>query len=304
MLLWCLVLAVVIGSGPGCGAIGTASRPEAVWGIQGTRDGWLMKPRVAAFDHEDHLYLADLTDRIQVFDRDGKFLRAWRMPALNVDGPSGLYVDREGEVVVADTHFYRVMIYDRQGRLLRQIGDGVQGTEPGRFGYVTDVVRDRAGRFYVSEYGENDRVQVFEPDGTFVTQWGGYGYEAGEFRRPRALAIDRNDHIYVADSGNHRIQVFDTSGKLLRSWGTRGPEVGQLSFPFDVALDQNDDLYVCEYGNQRVQKFRADGTPLGVWGRAGRAEGELANPWALAVDSTGAVSVVDSGNHRVQRVRL
>ena len=81
----------------GCG-LGIGSYPEKVWGVHGTRPGWLHKPRVAAFDAEDRLYIADLTDRIQVFDRDGTFLRHWRTPDLNVDGPSGLSVDRLGRV--------------------------------------------------------------------------------------------------------------------------------------------------------------------------------------------------------------
>jgi DNA-binding beta-propeller fold protein YncE len=299
-----LALLVIAGLAAGCGLGGDGSAPEVIWGIHGTRDGWLQKPRVAAFDADDHLYLADLTDRIQVFDRDGRFQRAWRMPALNVDGPSGLSVDRHGRVLVADTHFYRVMIYDRQGRLLQQLGDGIQGTEPGRFGYPTDAVIDREGNFYVAEYGDNDRIQVFSPEGKWLRQWGGHGYEPGEFLRPRALAIDEDDQLYVADSCNHRIQVFDTNGRLLRHWGERGPGPGQLSYPYDIAIGPDGFLYVCEYGNQRVQKFRKDGTPMGTWGRPGYGPGELNNPWALAVDGQGAVSVIDSNNHRVQRFRL
>src|SRR5918995_440050 len=93
------------------------------------------------------------------------------------------------------------------------LGDDMQGTGPGRFGYPTDAVTDRDGNFYVSEYGENDRIQVFSPEGGWLRQWGGHGLEPGEFLRPRALAIDDRDRIYVADSCNHRIQVFDTQGK-------------------------------------------------------------------------------------------
>ena len=289
--------------GPGC-VPGAGSTPDRVWGIHGTRFGWLQKPRVAAFDADDHLYLADLTDRIQVFDRDGNFLRGWRTPDLNVDGPSGLTVDRLGRVLVADTHFYRVLVYSPEGELLFQIGDGVQGTTPGRFGYPTDVVIDRSGNFYVAEYGENDRIQVFSPEGEWLRQWGGHGYAPGEFLRPRALAIDEEDRIYVADSCNHRIQVFDTDGHLLSAWGSRGDAPGQMSYPYDVALGPGGTLYVCEYGNQRVQKFDRMGRPLGTWGGPGRGPGQLNNPWALAVDGRGAVSVVDSNNHRVQRFRL
>src|SRR6267154_664286 len=257
------------------------SAPELVWGLHGRNFGHLYKPRVAAFDAQDHLFLADLTDRIQVFDRDGHYLRGWRTPEFNVDGPSGLTVDRLGRLLVADTHFYRVLVYSREGELLFQSGDGVQGTTPGRFGYPTDVVIDRAGNFYVAEYGENDRIQVFSPEGTWLRQWGGHGRAPGEFLRPRALAIDDNDRIYVADSCNHRIQVFDTGGKLLRMWGTRGAELGELSYPYDVAIGPDGFLYVCEYGNQRVQKFSLEGKPVALWGGAGRQPGELNNPWAL-----------------------
>jgi DNA-binding beta-propeller fold protein YncE len=287
----------------GCDVTGQ-SRPEVVWGIHGTKPGWLHKPRVAAFDRNDHLYVADLTDRIQVFDRDGHYLRGWRTPDFNVDGPSGLTVDRYGRLLVADTHFYRVLVYAPDGTLAFQIGDGVQGTTPGRFGYPTDVVIDRAGNFYVADYGDNDRIQVFSPEGKWLRQWGGHGYAPGEFLKPRALAIDEEDRIYVADSCNHRIQVFDTQGKLLDRWGTRGSEPGEMSYPYDLALGPDGAIYVCEYGNHRVQKFSREGRSLGVWGSAGRDSGRLYNPFALAVDHTGAVSVIDSNNHRVQRFRM
>jgi DNA-binding beta-propeller fold protein YncE len=296
-------LVVLAGLATGCDLAGPRE-PEVVWGIHGRKPGWIHKPRVAAFDADDRLYMADLTDRIQVFDRDGQFIRSWSTPDFNVDGPSGLTVDRHGRLLVADTHFYRVLVYDRDGKILLQLGDGVQGSTPGRFGYPTDVVIDKAGNFYVSEYGENDRIQVFSPEGKWLRQWGGHGYELGEFLRPRAMAIDDEDHIYVADSTNNRIQVFDTQGKILRVWGEKGDGPGQLYYPFDIAIGPDKCLYVCEYGNSRVQKFTLDGKPLGTWGEAGRGPGQLFNPWALAVDSRGAVSVIDSNNHRVQRFRM
>jgi DNA-binding beta-propeller fold protein YncE len=298
-----VLIAVGVASLSGCDLDGNSSA-DAVWGIHGTREGWLHKPRVAAFDAQDHLYIADLTDRIQVFDREGKYLRGWRTPALNIDGPTGLTVDRLGRLLVADTHFYRVLVYSPNGEILFQIGDGIQGTEKGRFGYPTDVVIDKAGNFYVSEYGENDRIQVFSPDGKWLRQWGGHGVEPGEFLRPRAMAIDDQDRIYVADSCNHRIQVFDTQGNVLKIWGSRGSAPGQMTFPYDLSIGPDKMLYVVEYGGSRVQKFTLDGKTQGIWGAPGRGPGQLDNPYALAVDSRGAVSVIDSNNHRVQRFRL
>jgi DNA-binding beta-propeller fold protein YncE len=297
------LLLLAMGASAGCD-LRERDVPERVWGIHGNKPGWIHKPRVAAFDSQDLLFIADLTDRIQVFDRDGNYVRGWRTPDFNVDGPSGLTVDRYQRLLVADTHFYRVLVYSPKGELLFQIGDGVQGTTPGRFGYPTDVVIDHAGNFYVSEYGENDRIQVFSPDRTWLRQWGGHGYEPGQFLRPRALAIDSNDRIFVADSCNHRIQVFDTDGKLLAIWGRRGTAPGEMSYPYDLAIGPDGCLYVCEYGNQRVQKFTLDGKSLGIWGEPGRAPGQLNNPWALAVDRQGSVSVIDSNNHRVQRFKM
>ena len=287
----------------GCDSGGGAS-PDLIWGIHGRKPGWLQKPRAAVFDQADNLYLMDLTDRVQVFDRDGKYLRGWRMPDLNVDGPSGVSIDRQGRLLVADTHFYRVLVFSPEGKILLQIGDGVQGSTPGRFGYPCDVVCDKAGNFYVADYGENDRIQVFSPEGKWLRQWGGHGYGPGQFLRPRALAMDDDDQIYVADSGTHRIQVFDTAGNLVRSWGTRGDAPGELAYPFDVAIGPHGSVYVCEYGNHRVQKFTPEGKSLAIWGESGRGPGQLFNPWALAIDSQGAVSVIDSNNHRVQRFRM
>src|SRR5262249_49157900 len=62
---------------PGCD-LPARSAPERVWGLHGVKPGHVYKPRAAAFDAQDHLFLADLTDRIQVFDRDGQYLLGWR----------------------------------------------------------------------------------------------------------------------------------------------------------------------------------------------------------------------------------
>ena len=262
----------------GC-ELGERSTPELVWGIHGTKPGWLHKPRVAAFDAQDQLYIADLTDRIQVFDRDGKFLRGWRTPDFNVDGPSGLTVDRLGRLLVADTHFYRVLVYSRTGELLFQIGDGVQGTTPGRFGYPTDVVIDRAGNFYVA------RVRRERPHPGLLAR--------GEVAPPVGRARLRAGRVPPAPGAGDRRPGPDLRRRQLqpphpglrhpgqaarRLWGTRGTEPGQMSYPYDLAIGPDDCLYVCEYGNHRVQKFTLDGKPLGLWGGAGPRAGPAEQP--------------------------
>lgn len=288
----------------GCDDEGVSSgRLEKVWGRRGISQGRLQKPRAITIDAEDHLYLVDMTARIQVFDRNGNYLRGWQTPVHVAGRPTGLSFDRRGRLLVADTHYYRVLVYSPEGTLLETFG-GVHGQSPGEFGLVTDAVADSQGNLYVSEYGEYDRIQKFSPDGSFLLQWGGHGSQPGQFMRPQNMVVDEHDHLWVADACNHRIQIFDAEGRILDRWGEEGSDPGQLYYPYDLVLDDAGHLYVSEWGNNRVQKFDRSGTSLGCWGRHGRAPGELDHPWGLVRDSQGRIHVLDSQNHRVQRVAM
>lgn len=298
-----VILAAALAALSGCEESDGSSigRLDKVWGRRGISAGRLQKPRAIAIDPRDRIYLVDMTARIQVFDPEGNFLHGWQTPVHDNGRPTGVSIDRQGRVLVADTHYYRVLIYSPQGQLLQTIG-GTRGNGPGQFGFVTDVADDRQGNLYVSEYGEWDRVQKFSPEGKFLKQWGGHGAAPGQFSRPQCLAFDPLDRLWVCDACNHRIQVFDTEGTLLFAWGRQGTAPGELYYPYSLVFDDQGHLYVCEYGNHRVQKFTAEGRSLGCWGRHGRGEGEMHNPWALVRDSLGRLHVLDTNNHRVQRV--
>ncbi|MCU0961246.1 MAG: hypothetical protein MUF48_14205 [Pirellulaceae bacterium] len=261
-----------------------------------------------AIDAQDDVYIVDMTGRIQVFQTDGQYLRGWRTPAVDQGKPCGLSFARDGNLLVADTHYFRILTYTPQGELLesRTLG-GESGTGPGQFNFVTDVVQDAQGCFYVAEYGLCDRVQKFAQDGRYLFQWGGRGRALGEFARPQSLAVDAADRIWVADACNHRIQIFAATGseaRLVGWWGEEGDAPGQLCYPYGIALDGLGHVYVSEFGNHRVQKFTEDGRSLGCWGTGGRRAGELSSPWAVALDSRRRVFILDTYNHRVQQIRL
>src|SRR5579885_1216486 len=98
----------------GCGGASGATRaaPEVVWGERGILDGQLVKPRAIAIDRQDRLYLVDWTARIQVFDRDGKFLnKVWTTPDYRNGRPSGLSIDPHGNLIVSDSHYHCVRLY-------------------------------------------------------------------------------------------------------------------------------------------------------------------------------------------------
>jgi DNA-binding beta-propeller fold protein YncE len=276
----------------GCGDAPEA--PERIWGRRGTQPGDLVRPRAIAIDAQDRLYVVDFTARIQVYDRDGNYLVGWKTPDSRKGRPSGLSIDRDGNLIVSDSHYNCFRIYSPEGVELRRIG--------GPLAYVSDVVQDAEGYFYVAEFGEHQRITKLDSQGQYLCSWGSAGTQPGQFQRARALALGPDGLLYVADACNHRVQVFTRDGALVRHWGQAGPGPGELSYPYDLAFAADGTLYVVEFGNHRVQKFTAQGVSLGCWGGPGREAGRLHNPWALAVDGRGRVHVVDTENHRVQRI--
>jgi DNA-binding beta-propeller fold protein YncE len=302
--MWAVRCLLLLGLALAAGCGGDPTAPDRVWGRKGVQDGDMARPRAIAIDKQDRLYIVDFTARIQVYDRDGNYQRGWSTPDYRNGRPSGLSIDRDGNLLVSDSHYSCLRIYSPEGRELRVLG-GKPGTKEGELGYVSDAVQDADGFYYVAEFGENQRLSKFDRDWNFVRCWGREGTDPGEFLRARALALGPDGLLYVADACNHRIQVFDRDGQLIRILGKPGSGPGELSYPYDLAFGPDGVLYVVENGNHRVQKLRATtGESLGTWGTPGRLPGQLHNPWALAVDSKGYVHVVDTENHRVQRIKF
>ena len=72
---------------------------------------------------------------------------------------------------------------------------------------------------------------------------------------PFDLAVDADDNVYLADTGNHRIQKFDAGGQFLGVCGHLGTEPGLFFSPFGVAVDAAGNLYVADTANSRIQKI-------------------------------------------------
>src|SRR5690606_26512524 len=120
--------------------------------------------------------------------------------------PSGLGIDADGNLLVADSHYHQILTYTPDGKLLRTFG-GETGQWPltGQFGYIGDVAVDSQGNIYVAEAQQNERITKLSPRCEILHRWGGRGNEPGNFMRIRSICFDSRDQLYVADACNHRI---------------------------------------------------------------------------------------------------
>src|SRR5262245_5223571 len=90
----------------GCGAPSAA--PGLVWGKRGVQDGEFVRPRAVTVAG-DRLFVVDFTARIQAFDFDGNYVGpSWATPDFRKGRPSGLGTGRDGNLLVADSHYGQV----------------------------------------------------------------------------------------------------------------------------------------------------------------------------------------------------
>ncbi len=257
-------------------------------------------PRAVAIGAHDEVLVLDTAARVLIFDENGKLKKHWRMPDVEAGNPEGVCVLQDGRIAVSDTHYHRVTIFDRNGRVVGQFGG--YGTGPGEFIYPAAVVQDDRGNLYVCEYGSNDRIQKFTADGEFILSFGSFGTGPGQFQRPAGM-VWYDGKLYVADAINNRIQLFSDGGQFLGVLGAPGKEP-LLHFPYGIDMGRDGALYAIEYGAGRIAKLALDGQLLGRYGTTGRGEGQFNTPWGLAIDSRIRVRVADTGNRRIVELKL
>ena len=272
-----------------------------MFGGQGLGPGEFSYPRAIATAPDGSVFVVDKSARIQRFNAEGRFEISWRTPKKQAGKPIGLSVHPDGRIFVADTHYHRVLIYDRDGQLLGRFGEHGRGDD--EFELPTDVAIDAAGFIYVGEYNGNDRITKWSPDLQFVRAIGEEPIDGLRLARPAALDIDDEQTLWVADACNHRVIRFDLEGNVLLTFGGMGREPGRMRYPYDLTVTRQNTIMVCEYENNRLQWFDKQGRSLGVWGTPGRRLGELCAPWGAAVGLDGRIYVVDALNSRIQIVK-
>ncbi len=272
-----------------------------VFGSVGLGPGAFSYPRAIAAERDGSVFVIDKNGRVQRFDRDGRFEHYWRMPETDKGKPVGISIHPDGRIFVADTHYHRVMIFDREGTTLGTFGR--HGRGDGEFILPTDVAFDAKGFIYVSEYGGNDRISKWSSDFSFVSVIADSEIDGARINRPSAIAIDAEQTLWVADACNHRVLRLTLDGKHLLTIGKFGDGESEMRYPYDLSISDEQTVMVCEYEGNRLQWFDTAGRNVATWGRSGRGLGELSGPWGASYGPDGLVYVVDAMNSRIQIVK-
>ncbi len=211
-----------------------------------------------AMDDSDRLFVSDPGLRhILVFDKDHK------PEDVITDGvvePGGLAIDTQNRLLyVADVQLDQVLVYDadtlKQLRKIGTTGHNHELTSPGDFSKPAGVAVDAEGNLYVADT-YNNRVEIFDADGNFVSTFGKAGDGPGYFSRPKGIAIDGDGHIWVADGMQDRVQVFNKDGQLLISFGGHGLLPGQFQGLVGITIDKRNRVFTSEIFPGRAQQFQ------------------------------------------------
>ncbi len=256
-----------------------------------------------------------------------------------LNSPSGVAVDHQGNIFIADTFNNRIRVIDAQTGIISTLaGTGKQGSDGddglairAQLSGPTGISVDRAGNLLIADTANHRIRQVEKATGVISTLAGtgtpGFSKDGGigttaELNGPTAVVADGHGRVLIADTFNNRVRLLDTRiGTITTIAGTGAQGFGgdgdfaskaELMEPSGVAVDTKGNILIADTFNNRIRQIdHLSGiitTVVGV-GTRGSSEGgtralfsELNNPVGLTQDALGNIVVADAGNHRVLRV--
>lgn len=245
---------------------------------QGT--AYFYYPRKIAAASDGSIYVADDTDKIQVFDSNGVYRFAWGgLSSDQRSSISGMAVDSLGNLFVAYGGMCQIRKFNSHGTLINSWGS--QGAGDNQFSRLTELTIGPSDQVYVADSGKC-RIVVFDTNGTYRSS-----FPVDEYDTPWCLAADSTGHVYVGQYNS--CAKYDLTGTLLARWGDYGGYEG-------IAITTDGSIVAA--ANNRLQKFDDSGRLLAV--NKNKETGVFSGSAQISFEEPGSVFVGDSGSNRVQ----
>jgi DNA-binding beta-propeller fold protein YncE len=188
--------------------------------------------------------------------------------AVGIDHHDNVYAFHRGD--------HPIVVFDRDGNVLRTWGEGV-------FKHAHGIHIAADGCIYLTDDTDHT-VRKCTPEGKVLLTIGVPGvpkpFMSGEpFRKCTHTALSPAGDIYVSDGyGNARVHKYSPDGKLLMSWGQPGAAPGEFNLPHNIACDADGWVYVSDRENHRVQVFDGNGKFETQWHNLHRPSGMYMPP--------------------------
>ncbi len=257
------------------------------FGEKGSGTGQLGNPHGVAVDGKGDVWVADSgNDRMQEFSANDQFIRKFGSEGTGngqFKYPIGVAVDGKGDVWVADELNNRVQEFSATGAYIGQFAVSSPSA----------VYVDASNDLWVVSSGT--KVRKFSQSGESLLSFGSEGTGNGQFKSANGVAVDKEGHVWVTESGiSGRVQEFSSTGEYLTQYAVyeaRG-----------IAIDPEGHLWMTS--GPEVQERLTSGTVLRSLGSEGTGNGQFKEPAGIALDGEGHIWVVDCGNARVQELVL
>ena len=196
--------------------------------------------------------------------------------------PSGVAVNNEGDIFVADVKSHIIQVFREDGVYKRHIGG--HGRNNGQLMYPNQVaICPKSGHVVITERAPNNQVQVFTQDGRFVRKFG-----QGTIQNPRGVTVGNRGRIIVIESKEKkRVLIFDEDGEQLKMF----EDSEHLQFSNGVVVNDREEIFISDNLLHCVQVFSYFGDHL----RSIGGESIIKFPIGVCMSSSGELWV--AGNH-------
>lgn len=222
-------------------------------------------PHGLKVDNENNIWVTDVgLNQVFKFSHDGKLLL--KLGEARISGDDSLHFNKPTDIAIAkDSSFYvsdgygnsRIIKFSATGRYLFEWGK--KGSKEGEFNIPHGITLDNIGNVYVADR-ENDRIQIFDPNGKFIKQYtdetfGAICAVSFDKTQSKLFAVDDLTFLKLKHRGSD-IYVFGVNGQVQTRFGRSGGAYGgPKSWYHDLTIDKNGNIYAGDILGNKIQKF-------------------------------------------------